>query len=161
MQREAAVYVCEDRLTVHPSGLLPEGITLENLKGSHPSVRCNRKLAEAFHTMKYIEGRGQGIKRVLSACRENGNPEPEFSYMSNGLLVTLRPKAHHDAGLDNVEVILDPVDRMIISIMAANPSVSIVGISSESGLSIKSVRHHIDKLRKNGVISREGGKKRR
>ena len=43
--------------------------------------------------------------------------------------------------------------------MAANPFISITGISSESNLSIKTVRYHIDKLRKNNIISREGGKR--
>ncbi len=33
LQQEIAVYVYEDKLMVYSPGLLPEGITLENLKG--------------------------------------------------------------------------------------------------------------------------------
>ena len=79
--------------------------------------------------------------------------------MSNGLLVTLRPKAYRDIEPDNVKILLDSTDHVVLSIMAANPFISITGISSESNLSIKTVRYHIDKLRKNNIISREGGKR--
>ena len=127
--------------------------------GSHPSVKRNKRLAEAFYAMKYIEGWGQGIKKVLSACKENGNPEPEFSYMSNGLLVTLRPKTYRNTDPDNVGFVLDQIDHRILSIMTANPSVSITEISSESDLSIRIVRYRIEKLRKKNIISREGSKK--
>lgn len=78
LQQEIAVYVYEDKLMVYSPGLLPEGITLENLKGSHPSVKRNRRRAEAFYAMRYIEEWGQEFNRVLNACKENGNPEPEF-----------------------------------------------------------------------------------
>ena len=127
--------------------------------GSHPSVKRNKRLAEAFYAMKYIEGWGQGIKKVLSACKENGNPEPEFSYMSNGLLVTLRPKTYRNIDPENIGLVLDQIDHTILSIMTANPSVSITEISSESDLSIRIVRYRIEKLRKKNVISREGSKK--
>lgn len=159
MRQEVAVYVYEDKLMVYSSGLLPEGVTLENLRGTHPSVKRNKRLAEAFYAMKYIEGWGQGIKKVLSACKENGNPEPEFSYMSNGLLVTLHPKTYRNIDPENIGLVLDQIDHTILSIMTANPSVSITEISSESDLSIRIVRYRIEKLRKKNVISREGSKK--
>ncbi len=159
LQQEIAVYVYRDKLMVYSPGLLPEGITLENLKGSHPSVKRNRRLAEAFYAMRYIEGWGQGINRVLNACRENGNPEPEFSYMSNGLLVTLRPKVRHAVEIDDVEEVLDPIDRMIVSILKTDPSASIAKISSETGLSNRIVSHRIDKMREKDIVTREGSKK--
>ena len=159
MRQEVAIYLYEDKLMVYSSGLLPEGVTLENLMGSHPSVKRNKRLAEAFYAMKYIEGWGQGIKKVLSACKENGNPEPEFSYMSNGLLVTLHPKTYRNIDPENIGLVLDQIDHTILSIMTANPSVSITEISSESDLSIRIVRYRIEKLRKKNVISREGSKK--
>lgn len=80
---------------------------MENLRGSHPSVKRNKSLAEAFYAMKYIEGWGQGIKKVLYACKKNGNLEPKFSYMSNGLLVTLRPKTYRYIDPENIELVLD------------------------------------------------------
>ena len=56
MRHEVAIYVYEDKLMVYSSGLLPEGVTLENIMESHPSVKRNKRLAEAFYAMKYIEG---------------------------------------------------------------------------------------------------------
>lgn len=109
--------------------------------------------------MRYIEEWGQGINRVLNACRENGNPEPEFSYMSNGLLVTLRPMVRHSVAVDDIEEALDPTDRIILSIMIADPSASIARVSSETELSNRIVRYRIDKLREKGIVTREGSKK--
>ncbi len=144
---------------IHSPGILPEGITVENLKGYHPSVKRNKKLAEAFYTMKYIEGWGQGIAKVLSACKENGNPEPEFICTSNYLLVTLRPKKELPLKTDNVDYVLDENDLAIIDIITAEPYVTVSEISLMLNLSIKIVRNHIDRLRKNNIVSREGSKR--
>ncbi len=159
MQQEIAVYIYEDKLMIHSPGILPEGITVENLKGYHPSVKRNKKLAEAFYTMKYIEGWGQGIAKVLSACKENGNPEPEFICTSNYLLVTLRPKKELPLKTDNVDYVLDENDLAIIDIITAEPYVTVSEISLMLNLSIKIVRNHIDRLRKNNIVSREGSKR--
>ena len=157
-EQEIAVYVYKDMLKIYSGGLLPEGITIENLKGSHPSIKRNKKLAEAFYSMKYIEGWGQGISKVMAACKENGNPEPEFSYMSSGFLVTLRPKGYSKP-IDIQALELDDVDTKIIQAMIDNPSIRMKDISSILGLSERVVRYRIDKLRDKGLVVRDGSKK--
>ena len=79
--------------------------------------------------------------------------------MSNGLLVTLRPMVRHSVAVDDVEEALDPTDRIILSIMIADPSASIARISSETGLSNRIVRYRLDKLREKDIVTREGSKK--
>ncbi|WP_400149963.1 winged helix-turn-helix domain-containing protein [Candidatus Methanarcanum hacksteinii] len=68
-------------------------------------------------------------------------------------------KTYRNIDPENIGLILDQIDHTILSIMTANPSVSITEISSESDLSIRIVRYHIEKLRKKNVISRESSKK--
>ena len=114
-------------LKIYSGGLLTEGITFENLKGSHPSIKRNKKLAEAFYSMKYIEGWGQGISKVMDACRDNGNPEPEFSYMSSGFLVMLRPKGYTKP-VDIQALGLDDVDTKIVKAMIDDPSIRMKGL---------------------------------
>ncbi len=159
LHQNVSIHVYADKLMIHSPGFLPEGITLENLKGMHASIKRNTKLAEAFYAMKYIEGWGQGIKRVLISCKENGNPEPEFSYLSNGLLVTLRPKENTDSKSNCDKFALDAVDQLILNIISINPKASLPEISLQSKLSMGVIRYHIDKLRKREIISREGSRK--
>ena len=92
IDQEVSIGIYKDKLTIYSPGILPEAITVEDLKGMHASIRYNWRLAEVFHALRYMEGWGQGIARVMRACKNNGNPEPEFSIKSEGLLVTLRPK---------------------------------------------------------------------
>lgn len=145
-------------LKIYSGGFLPEGITFENLKGNHPSIKRNKKLAEAFNSMKYIEGWGQGISKVLSACMENGNPEPEFSYMSSGFMVTLRPKGY-SSKVDVQDLGLDDVDSRIIQEIIDNPSIRMKDISVHLELPVRAVRYRIDKLREKELVVRDGSKK--
>ena len=72
-----------------------EYIGVQDIKGTTKSVSdsIRNKLHIISETsVESIEGWGQGISKVMAACKENGNPEPEFSYMSSGFLVILRPK---------------------------------------------------------------------
>lgn len=92
IDQEVSIGIYKDKLTIYSPGILPQAITLEDLKVMHTSIRCNRRLADAFHALRYVECWGQGLPRVMRACKDNGNPEPEFTIKSDGLLVTLRPK---------------------------------------------------------------------
>ncbi len=157
-EQEIAIYVYKDMLKIYSGGLLPEGITFENLKGNHPSIKRNKKLAEAFYSMKYIEGWGQGISKVLSACRENGNPEPGFSYMSSGFMVILRPKGY-SSKVDVQDLGLDDVDSRIIQEIIDDPSIRMKDISVHLELPVRAVRYRIDKLRDKGLVVRDGSKK--
>ena len=159
MKQEIFVHVYEDKLMIHSSGVLPEGITPEQLKGHHASVKRNKKLAEAFYAMKYVEGWGQGIEKVMSACRENGNPEPEFICAPNYLLAILRPKKELPHKSDNVDFVLDDKDWVIIDIMSVDPYITIDEIISKSNLSTKIVRTRIKRLSENNIISREGSRR--
>ncbi|MCK4394673.1 DeoR family transcriptional regulator [Candidatus Bipolaricaulota bacterium] len=82
------IRIFDDRLEVWNPGLLPEGLSIEDLKRPHVSRPRNKLIAHAFFLIKYIEQWGTGTIRMMEACRIADFPEPEFAEMSGTFVVT-------------------------------------------------------------------------
>ena len=80
---QIAVY--DDKLEIWNCGTLPEDWTLNNLLGKHRSRPYNPDIANVFFRAGEIEAWGRGIERIVSACKKNGYPEPQFDYDGGGL----------------------------------------------------------------------------
>ena len=50
----------------------------------------NRKIAEMFFYMGWIEQWGRGIQKIVDECTAAGLPEPEFEERTGGLWLTFR-----------------------------------------------------------------------
>jgi len=72
------VMVFADRIEVWNPGGLPEDLTVDQLRGPHPSVPRNRLLCEPLFLAHYIERAGTGTLDMIRLCAEGGLPEPEF-----------------------------------------------------------------------------------
>ena len=81
------VMLFKDRLEIWNPGTLPPTLTLNALKGPHPSVPTNPLIAESMYLAKYIERMGTGIRDMIVRCLEAGLPEPEFR-VEGGIWVT-------------------------------------------------------------------------
>lgn len=68
--------IFDDRIEVESPGLLPLGVRVENL-GQAQNTR-NSLIARLMFDMNYFDEWGQGIRRIIQSCRENGNPPPLF-----------------------------------------------------------------------------------
>jgi len=71
-------------------GGLPEGITLEQLKTTHPSVARNPLIVHTFYLAGLIEEYGSGIGRIMDSLKEANLPEPEFKEEFAGFSLYLR-----------------------------------------------------------------------
>ncbi len=83
------VMLFADRLEVRNPGGLPEDLTLEQLRRSHPSVPRNRLLSEPLFLTRYIERAGTGTLDMISLCAEAGLPEPQFRTEGECFITTL------------------------------------------------------------------------
>ena len=72
------VSIYDDRLEVWSWGRLPGGLTPEQLRMDHPSVRRNDLIADVFYRRGYIEKWGRGTQKIIELCRRAGLREPEF-----------------------------------------------------------------------------------
>jgi ATP-dependent DNA helicase RecG len=82
------VAMFDDRLEVENPGLLPAGMTVEDMSTGVSRVR-NRVVARVFKELGYIEQWGSGIGRILDALSQAGLPEPLFEELGGRFRVTL------------------------------------------------------------------------
>lgn len=87
------VSVFDDRLEVENPGLLPFGLTLDDLPRGVSKLR-NRVIGRVFHELRLVEQWGSGVQRMLSACREAELPAPVWEEIGNRLRVTMRTRVH-------------------------------------------------------------------
>jgi ATP-dependent DNA helicase RecG len=71
-------------------GGLPEGITLEQLKTTHPSVARNPLVVHIFYLAGLIEEYGSGIGRIIDSLKEANLPGPEFKEEFAGFSLYMR-----------------------------------------------------------------------
>lgn len=83
------VSVFSNRVEVASPGALLAPLTLERLRGAHPSVARNPRLCEVLFQAHYIEKYGTGTLMMIDLCREYGRPEPRFEQRDGEFVVTL------------------------------------------------------------------------
>lgn len=80
--------IFSDRVEIMSPGVLPMGITLQDLGQGTSEIR-NRAIVKIFRQSGFIEQLGTGIIRMREACRKRGLPEPKFEEVGNFFKVTL------------------------------------------------------------------------
>jgi len=80
--------IFDDRLEVENPGLLPFGLTLEDLPRGVSKLR-NRVLGRIFHALGLVEQWGSGIQRMTAACREAGLAAPVFEELATRFRLSL------------------------------------------------------------------------
>ncbi|OHB70515.1 MAG: hypothetical protein A2W23_02885 [Planctomycetes bacterium RBG_16_43_13] len=71
------VAVFDDRMEIQNPGMLPFGMTLDDMKAGVSKVR-NRVIVRVLGALGLVEEWGSGYKRVIEACRAGGYQEPEW-----------------------------------------------------------------------------------
>ena len=91
------VRIFDNRIEIWSPGMLPEGITIEDLRREHVSVPRNPLLFKQLFWVKYVEDVGGGTLDMIKQCREWGIPEPMFEHITGAFVVTFRlPPALED-----------------------------------------------------------------
>jgi ATP-dependent DNA helicase RecG len=84
-------YWFEDRIEIQSPGGLYGEVTKETLTERN-SYR-NPIIAEAMHSLGYVNRYGHGIQRAQAALKENGNPPAEFDTRDHVFLAVIRRRA--------------------------------------------------------------------
>jgi predicted HTH transcriptional regulator len=79
----------DDRLEIENPGLLPFGITIQDMRDGVSRLR-NRVIGRVFRELGYIEQWGSGIKKMSEACRDAGIEEPRLEEVGTRFRVTIR-----------------------------------------------------------------------
>ena len=84
------VAIYDDRLEIQNPGMLPFGMTLDDLKAGVSKSR-NRMIARVMRTLAMMEEWGSGYKRIMEACSASGYPEPEWQEFGSAIRVVFKP----------------------------------------------------------------------
>ena len=88
MRIRVAIYA--NRLEVENPGMLPFGMTLDDLKAGVSRIR-NRVIVRVLRELGLVEEWGTGYRRVTQACEEGGYPSPDWQELSSVLRVIFEP----------------------------------------------------------------------
>ncbi|GHV59651.1 hypothetical protein FACS1894182_14070 [Bacteroidia bacterium] len=160
---DSVVKVFDDYIEFYNPGKLPEEITIEDLlSGNYKSTPRNRKIADFFKNMGWIEKYGSGIGRIRDFFKEAGLPEPEFKPISEGFQVTVFDgKTTQDTGgaiggANNNNNNLTERQLEIIRIINETPAITYRALAKQLDINDSAVLKHLDNLKKRGIIERIG-----
>lgn len=141
--------IFDDRLEVENPGLLPFGLTLEDLPRGVSKLR-NRVIGRVFHELGLVEQWGSGAQRMIAACRDSGLPAPRWEEIGVRLRVTFRTEQ-----ID--EIATDTKDQAILELLGAGEGHGTSEIAQAVELSPRATRTRLAKLVERGLV-REIGK---
>ena len=108
MRIRVAIYA--DRMEIESPGMLPFGMTLDDLKAGVSHIR-NRVIARVLRELGLFEEWGTGYHRIMEDCRAGGYPVPEWEELGPALRVVFRPHAVVAAETANVPINVPINDR--------------------------------------------------
>jgi ATP-dependent DNA helicase RecG len=84
------VAIFADRMEIESPGMLPFGMTLDDLKAGVSRTR-NRVIARVLRELGLLEEWGSGYRRIVEDCRTGGYPPPEWEERGAALRVVFAP----------------------------------------------------------------------
>jgi len=138
----------DDRLEVESPGLLPFGLTVDDLRHGISKLR-NRVIGRVFHELGLIEQWGSGIQRMTAACREAGLAAPDLEEIGLRFRVTL-----HTARID--APMLDAIDQAIIDLLADGAGRPTAEVAAHIGRTPRATRTRLAALVERGLLREVG-----
>jgi ATP-dependent DNA helicase RecG len=144
-QRGAPIRVAifDDRLEVENPGLLPFGLTVEDLHRGVSKLR-NRVIGRVFHELGLMEQWGSGIQRMTAACIDVGLAPPVLEEIGTRFRVTLSTTRIGRPALDEK-------DQAILDALADEKRLT-SEISATIGLSTRATRTRLARLVERGLV---------
>lgn len=155
-QRGAPIRVAlfDDRLEIENPGLLPFGLTLEDIQKGISKLR-NRVLGRVFQELGLIEQWGSGIQRMTAACQDRGLDVPRFEEIGTHFRVTL-------SAIPRRASTTDTRDRAILATLAEHleRGLSTSEIAKQMKLSPRTARTRLVSLVERGLVAEIGSSPR-
>lgn len=142
------VSIFDDRLEVENPGLLPFGLTVEDLPHGVSKLR-NRVIGRVFHALGLIEQWGSGIQRMMVACRDAGLAVPVFEEIATRFRVTI-------ATARIGRTALDETDQAIIEALARGKGMLTSEVAKAIALTPRATRTRLARLVGRGLVREIG-----
>jgi ATP-dependent DNA helicase RecG len=162
MRIRVAIYA--DRMEIENPGMLPFGMTLDDLKAGVSRIR-NRVIARVLRELGLLEEWGTGYRRVIEDCRAGGYPAPEWQELGPALRVVFWP---HAAAADEtanvpinvpVNVPINDRQRWFLDQVSKGIRVGAREIAAHFDVSEKTARRDIAYLQSKQLVEFVGARK--
>ncbi len=174
------VAVFRNRVEIRNPGTLLEGLTIADIRRGNVSRRRNPLIAELFRRIHMVEGWGRGMPLML----ENA-PTAEFRELGGLFIASFaRPSFLDGEKAGHPETTQETVDKAaatagnitenhtettqkplgnprekLLTLLDAQPELSMKALAALSGASLYSVRHHLESLQAAGRLRHVGPNK--
>lgn len=142
------VSIFDDRLEIENPGLLPSGLTIEDLERGVSKLR-NRVIGRVFHALGLIEQWGSGVQRMIAACREAGLPPPRFEEIATRFRVTIYTERVSRPSVDTT-------DQTILDALSDGEGRLTSEIAAVIGLTSRATRTRLARLVESGLLREVG-----
>lgn len=142
------ISIFDDRLEVENPGLLPFGLTVEDLLRGVSKLR-NRVIGRVFHSLGLMEQWGSGVQRMTSACRDAGLPPPRFEEVATRFRVTIFTERVARPSLDKT-------DQAIVDALSDGEGRLTSEIAEIVGLTPRATRTRLARLVGSGLLREIG-----
>lgn len=149
-----------DRMEVHNPGLLPIGVTPQNIL--HTTSQRNIHLARVFYDLKLMEKEGSGFDRMYETLLSSGRPTPVVVEGNDRVTVTVRKQIIKAEVIDfmaKVDQTFQPTQKELIALGMIAQQEAVTAIQLERLLELKDadeLRHWIGRLRDWGLVGTRG-----
>ncbi len=142
------VSVFSDRMEIENPGLLPFGLTVEDIRKGISKLR-NRVVGRVFHALGLIEQWGSGIQRMTAACHEAGLGDPLLEEIGTHFRVTLFNQRWKDP-------MLAETDQPILRALGKGHGLSTHEIAAQIRKSTRATRTKLLALVEKGIVVEVG-----
>jgi predicted HTH transcriptional regulator len=143
--------IFSDRFEITSFGGLVDGLTLDKFY-TGTSMPRNREIVRVFKDLDYVEQLGNGIPKIVKKYGREAMAIDGFvvetTLKFDGITAGLKTTYSQDG---------KTTDKILANI-SDNPMISISALAGEIGITPDGVKWHLDKLKKQGIIKREGAK---
>ena len=144
-------------------------VTVEALRSFNVFVRRyrNRRIGDFLKELHLTEGRNTGFRKILNALEKNGSPLPEFitdddhSYFLTRLFIRdgFDEEEENDEGSATKETTKETTREILLKEIGQHPEITVRELALIIGLTDDGVRYHINRMRQEGILAREGSTK--
>jgi predicted HTH transcriptional regulator len=142
------VLVFDDRVEVENPGILPLGLTIEDIRKGVSKLR-NRVIGRVFHELGLIEQWGSGIQRMTAACEEAGLPIPILEEIGTHFRVIL-------SAIRTGPIRIDGTDQAILRFLDVDSGRSTAQIAKAISLSPRATRTRLVGLVRRDLVIEVG-----
>ena len=144
---EVHIDIYDDRMEIYSPGGMPDGSMIQDRDPlTVPSTRRNPVLADVFNRLGYMERKGSGFGKILSAYefQINYNEKKRPSFRSDRYQFTVvMPNLNYDVPRD---VPRDELGIRIMDLIRKDSKISTEKMATLLGISSKTVKRHIKEM---------------